>query len=701
INALIEHNIKGTFYVGYPILASADESITLDALLIAERIGLVVFHIPNVHEIDLTSSEHLEKLRDIQDSLFFALENNLGRHENLRKRRSLAVNVNVVSYIPNSNNTDIDRYEVIVAKKENLKTILDHCQKTDPHYIPSLNAAIQRVTTIKPPKKRSNVKKADSKGAILKIIEKEIANLDIWQKQAAVETPNGPQRVRGLAGSGKTVVLALKAAYLHSHNPEWKIAVTFHTRSLYQQFKDMIRRFTFEHSNDEPNWNKIRVLHSWGSRNQPCLYSEFASSMGLPIRDFLYGKTRYGANNAFKGVCEELLINTQNKQIANLYDAILIDEAQDLPDAFFKLIYKFLSSEKRVIWAYDELQNLSDYSVPPVELLFGKDDFGQPNVSLANTEDEAHQDITLPVCYRNTPWALTLAHALGFGIYRKDGLVQLFDDDSIWEEIGYDLIAGRFKPNSDVSLRRKANSYPKYFEELLSPEEAISCHCFNNFNEEVAWITKEIEMNRNEDELEYDDILIILPNARTSKSKANKIIQSLGTRNIPAHLAGVSSSVDEIFIQGSVSIANIYRAKGNEAPMVYIADSDYCSSGLELIKLRNSLFTAITRSKAWLRICGSGSGIIKIKEEIETLISKKFTLNFLLPDEAQREKLRIVNRDRTPGEKAKIKQAEDGLKRFIELIEDDEIDFGTLNPDLREKLERILGENEYESNSGP
>ena len=82
---------------------------------------------------------------------------------------------------------------------------------------------------MKPKKKRKNVTKTNSKGAIIKQIEKEIANLDEWQKKAAFEIPEGPQRIRGLAGSGKTVVLALKAAYLHSQHPEWTIAITFYT----------------------------------------------------------------------------------------------------------------------------------------------------------------------------------------------------------------------------------------------------------------------------------------------------------------------------------------------------------------------------------------------------------------------------------------------------------------------------------------
>jgi superfamily I DNA and RNA helicase len=59
------------------------------------------------------------------------------------------------------------------------------------------------------------------------------------------------------------VVLALKAAYLHAQHPDWTIAVTFQSRTLYQQFRDVIRRFSFDYLNDEPDWQRLRILHSW------------------------------------------------------------------------------------------------------------------------------------------------------------------------------------------------------------------------------------------------------------------------------------------------------------------------------------------------------------------------------------------------------------------------------------------------------
>ncbi|MCP4699299.1 MAG: ATP-binding domain-containing protein [Gammaproteobacteria bacterium] len=687
--------INGTFYIGYPILAAADESIAVDALLVADGAGLVIFHIPHAEEVDLRTSGDIENLRNTQDNLFVALENSLGRHPNLRKRRRLAVAVNVVSYFPDLEGAP-DEDDLLIAEKGTLQDVLlSKCKRTEAEYLPALYAAIQGISAIKPAKKRANVKDTRSKGAILQKIEKEIANLDRWQKQAAIETPDGPQRIRGLAGSGKTVVLALKAACLHCLHPEWNIAVTFHTRSLYRQFRELIRRFTFEQSNDEPDWDKLRILHAWGSPSQSGLYAEIASRIDFPVRNYLYGKTKYGMEKAFEGVCGELLQAVRSRRdMPHLYDAVLIDEAQDLPALFFKMVYKFLGPEKRVVWAYDELQNFSTCSgVPQAEFLFGENESGQPKVTLTNPKDDAHQDISLPVCYRNTPWALTLAHALGFGVYRKEGFVQFFDDDAAWSEIGYELTRGQFQPNTPVSIRRKTDSYPDCFEKLLAPEDAVSCHCFDNFEqEEVNWIADQVLKNLQEDELEPDDILIVLPDAWTAKSKAGQISQALGLRAIPAHIAGVMSSVDEMFVSGSVSLAHISRAKGNEAPMVYVANSDYCASGPELIKLRNSLFTAITRSRAWVRISGCGAEMDKIKEEFDVLAAHKFSLDFTLPDEKERERLRIINRDRIPAEKAKIKQVEDGLKKVLELVKRYEIDSGSISPELRKEYDRIMRE---------
>lgn len=58
--------------------------------------------------------------------------------------------------------------------------------------------------------------------------------------------------------------------------------------------------------------------------------------------------------------------------------------------------------------------------MPSLKEMFGVDENGNDLVEVGNEkEGEPKTDILLPICYRNTKWALSIAHALGFGIYRK------------------------------------------------------------------------------------------------------------------------------------------------------------------------------------------------------------------------------------------------------------------------------------------
>lgn len=58
------------------------------------------------------------------------------------------------------------------------------------------------------------------------------------------------------------------------------------------------------------------------------------------------------------------------------------------------------------------------------------------------------EDIVLQKCYRNSRPLLITAHSIGFGIYREKEeneetqLVQLFEDEKLWEDIGYTVKEG-------------------------------------------------------------------------------------------------------------------------------------------------------------------------------------------------------------------------------------------------------------------
>ena len=79
----------------------------------------------------------------------------------------------------------------------------------------------------------------------------------------------------------------------------------------------------------------------------------------------------------------------------------------------------------------------------------------------------------LQKCYRNSRPMLVTAHALGFGIYREPprgsqtGLVQMFDQPALWEEIGYRVRQGRLAKGEPVVLERTDETSPRFLETIL------------------------------------------------------------------------------------------------------------------------------------------------------------------------------------------------------------------------------------------
>jgi superfamily I DNA and RNA helicase len=193
-----------------------------------------------------------------------------------------------------------------------------------------------------------------------------------------------------------------------------------------------------------------------------------------------------------------------------------------------------------------------------------------------------------------------------------------------------------------------------------------------------------------DDELEEDDILIVLPDTYRAKSRAPRLKAELRRRKIASHLVGVDTSADSIFRPDSVAIAHIFRAKGNEAPMVYAIDSQNAATQVNAVSRRNILFTAITRSRAWVRITGWGERLDPIQAELDQILSQNFQLNFTIPTEAELRTMRHVHRERAADEEASILRATEGLSMFLEALDAGEIDLEDLPPAIRTRLASTL-----------
>ena len=141
----------------------------------------------------------------------------------------------------------------------------------------------------------------------------------------------------------------------------------------------------------------------------------------------------------------------------------------------------------------------------------------------------------------------------------------------------------------------------------------------------------------------------------------------------------------------SVTFSGVFRAKGNEAGMVYIINAQDChSSARSLDTLRNRLFTAITRSKAWIRVLGIGRGMQAIVEEYERLKAREFELAFTYPTSDERKMMRILHRDMTTLELNRLRSRQQNLAKLVEDIEAERLHMEDLDKGTLDRLKELL-----------
>lgn len=674
-------DMDGYLYIGYPVIGSPLGPVKFDALLLSQQHGLVAFDL--VEGLDLGNFE--SRLDDIASML----EVKLKPYPNLKTGRNLRFDIHTITFAPAKKVLSPAAPPSICANRDTLVDEVSRCNGIDDSDLfAHLLAAIQVVTSIRAGKFKREPKKMNSRGARLKNVEESIANLDQHQSRAVIETVEGIQRIRGLAGSGKTIILALKVAYLHSQNADWKIAVTFNTRSLKDQFKRLINSFTIEQTSMEPDWERIDIINAWGGpgdKEHDGVYHKFCREHAIEFIDFGTAKVRFGsADAAFAGVCNEAL--NYSGELHPIYDLVLIDEAQDFPPEFLRLCHRFLNSPKRLVYAYDELQSLTGNAVLPPEELFGKDSLGKPLVAFDSSETATpRQDIILEKCYRNPRPVLATAHALGFGIYRKSGLVQLFDQDSLWTEVGYAVEAGSLMPGNPVTLARTPDTSPLFLEDHSPPDDLIQFHSFPDAEAQSKWLVESIKNDISQEELRPEDIVVINPDPLKTQNAVGLARKFLFMEGINSEISGVSTSRDVFSKSGSVTFTGIFRAKGNEAGMVYIVNAHDCFSAFtksQMALIRNRLFTAITRSKGWVRVLGIGPNMNALMDEWQRLKANDYKLTFTCPTMEEKKQLRLINIDPTPRRAARERKLQRQRDELLEAARSGDIDVNQLVEEL-------------------
>ena len=206
----------------------------------------------------------------------------------------------------------------------------------------------------------------------------EVKALDLSQESIAKNIGDGHRILKGVAGSGKTLVLACRAKYLKTIYPDYKILVVCYNNSLCNHLRQMF--------GDDFN-GKIEVLNFHSvvkkitSANLSMLKNEkqtdYNSRVGQILLDYLE---------------ESDLSDTQQ------YDAILIDEGQDFAQEWIIGLSKLVKAESNnILFCYDPAQNIFNRK--------------KPSWRSVGLQVQGKKPVELYKCYRNTKEILDIAKA--------------------------------------------------------------------------------------------------------------------------------------------------------------------------------------------------------------------------------------------------------------------------------------------------
>ncbi len=167
-------------------------------------------------------------------------------------------------------------------------------------------------------------------------------NLNKHQHKFA-EPAIGHHRIRGVAGSGKTQILAYRAGKLAASDSNYRILILSFNITLWHCIRDMVQRSPFEFS-----WKQFTFNHFHGFCKD--ILNEFGEKW--PTDD----------NNELEKVFREIVPNKVLDVIRNKnyqkYDAIFIDEGQDYYIEWYQMLCHFLTNREELIVVCDKKQNI-------------------------------------------------------------------------------------------------------------------------------------------------------------------------------------------------------------------------------------------------------------------------------------------------------------------------------------------------------
>lgn len=423
----------------------------------------------------------------------------------------------------------------------------------------------------------------------------ELAALDKYfsqeqQELSRLKVEGFPRLIRGVAGSGKTVVLAeMVARFVHRKMGEAsekaqenvpRVAVVCFNRSLVpfirRKIRDAYRQQTLE---DLPK-DSVFVVHYNG------LLSHLIYDEHIPVKYISVKKVEDPALRAtmYREQFKEFAQSNPEWYESLLYDAIFVDEGQDFVPEEYQLLLDLAKThpdtgEKTLVIFYDDAQNL--YARP------------RPNWKKIGIDvQRGDRSRVMKECFRNTREFVELAFNVLLGSQAPpDSRVKT----RTYADVNYLKQWGLVEEHGDHFRIR--------FAERTFQKPRI--RKFPTRAAEKDWVADEIIRLVVEEEVRPEDILVVFHRSSEFSNLADIIARRDKGRKIRGFIKPYGRGNEEkdecIFREGFLTISTTYGAKGYDAQIVFMIGTDLFNSEKEG---RASFYVGATRAKMLLYITG-------------------------------------------------------------------------------------------------
>lgn len=375
--------------------------------------------------------------------------------------------------------------------------------------------------------------------------------LDTQQEKIAISLGAGHRIIKGAAGSGKTLVLAYRAVTLKKFIPNLRVLILCYNITLRNYIRDLLKRIGKE---DDVDTSGIDVHY----------FHDFVyTKIGIPqlrhhVPKNIINKLFVNSNNwdEYQNLLGSTLINNLGFIPGEQYDAILVDECQDLTTDYLKFIVHLLNKDKNYLLI----------AIDPAQNLYGG------KISWKSVGVNAKGRVTmLQTSYRNTKNILNLALQ-----FNNQPIEKLSTDDS-----GIALF-----PDKTVRIGTK----PKLIE-FISEENMAD------------YIKEEIQKMMLQYNYKFSDFGIIFP-IKPIPTLLTNIKEKLDVHNINyRHIESKDDKKNFNINDESCKILNTFLVKGYEFKVVFLLSLERYSSIPENERLkRNNVYVGMTRAMNELQI---------------------------------------------------------------------------------------------------